>query len=104
VVGAVLVCASCSPADHDVAFQSCRSLQGAGAAVAFALSSGAVCVTAKLYCIIALLLVAVLFYAVFEYRLRRTADRRTDDVPTAGSRRRESAATDVQPHDLCEFT
>ena len=69
----VLVCASCSPSDHDVAFQSCRTLQGTGAAVAFALSSGLVCVTTKLYITIILLVVSVVFYAVFEYRLRRSA-------------------------------
>jgi len=69
----VLVYASCSPSDHDVAFQSCRTLQGTGAALAFALSSGPVCITAKLYIVIIILIVSIIFYAVFEYRLRRSA-------------------------------
>ena len=97
------MCASCSPSEHDVAFQSCRSLQGTGAAVAFALSSGAVCVTAKLYIIIALLLFAVAFYAVFEYRLRRSAAAAEEAADEAERRRRrESAASDVQRG--CDFT
>jgi len=50
--------------------------------MAFALSSGVVCVTTKLYITIVLLVVSIIFYAVFEYRLRRSAaagDTREDD-------------------------
>ena len=93
----VLVCASCSPSDHDVAFQSCRTLQGAGAALAFALSAGLVCITAKLYIIIMLLIFSIVFYAVFEYRLRRSAAAAETD---AGRRRQSSG--DIQH--TCDFT
>ena len=58
------------PNDHDVAFQNFRMLQGLGAAMAFALSA-VVCVSAKLYVIISLLILSILSYALAEYRLRR---------------------------------
>ena len=101
----VLVCASCSPVDYDVAFQSCRTLQGAGVALAFALSSGMVCITAKLYITVVLLVLAVVFYAVFEYRLRRSAAaaaaRTEDDDDHSAGRRRTSS--DYIQHG-CDFT
>ena len=93
----VLVCASCSPSEHDVAFQSCRTLQGTGAAVAFALSAGLVCVTTKLYITIILLIVSIAFYSVFEYRLRRSVAEADGSDPR---RRRESA--DMEHG--CDFT
>ena len=85
----VLVCASCSPSEHDVAFQSCRTLQGTGAALAFFLSAGLVCVTTKLYITIFLLVISIIFYAVFEYRLRRSVDAAAAD-DTDPRRRRGS--------------
>jgi len=82
-----------------VAFQSCRTLQGAGAALAFALSAGLVCVTTKLYITIVLLVISITFYAVFEYRLRQSAAAAGADDSEPGRRRR---STGIEHG--CDFT
>ncbi|CAH1781034.1 unnamed protein product [Owenia fusiformis] len=59
------------PDDHEVAFSNFRMLQGLGASIAFFLSA-VMCVAVKLYIIITLLVVAILFYVVAEYRIRKS--------------------------------
>lgn len=55
--------------DHDVAFQNVRMMQGLGVTLCFFLGVF-FCVSVKLYILVAMLVVAILGYAVVEYRLR----------------------------------
>ena len=79
----VLVSMSCTQAeDHDVAFQNLRMLQGLGAAIAFFLGA-VVCVAVKLYLLISLLILAILFYVVIEYQVRNVEQQEQEDDPDA---------------------
>lgn len=73
-----LLCLTCTEAP-DIAFANSRMLQSLGLTLAFSLGTG-MCVAAKLYLLITLLVLAIMFYVLAEYRLRHDSEEEEDDV------------------------
>ena len=69
---AALLCLTCTELP-EVAFANSRMLQSLGLAVAFILGTG-VCVAGKVYLLMTLLVVAIMFYVLAEYRLHHDND------------------------------
>ncbi|KAI8770700.1 hypothetical protein BgiMline_033147, partial [Biomphalaria glabrata] len=67
-----LICLTCTDAP-DVAFTNHRLVQSLG--LAFMFGSGTyICVSTKLYILMTLLVIAIMFYVLAEYRLRNHED------------------------------
>ncbi|XP_060071229.1 protein unc-93 homolog A-like [Ylistrum balloti] len=64
-----LICVTC-PEDADIAFANYRLLQSFGLAFSF-ISGTFVCVSGKLYILIIMLVVSVMFYVLAEYKVRQ---------------------------------
>ncbi|KAH3810886.1 protein unc-93 homolog A-like [Dreissena polymorpha] len=64
-----LLCITC-PEETDMAFANCRLLQSLGLTLGF-LSGTCLCVSFKLYILMILLVVAIMFYVLAEYKLRQ---------------------------------
>ncbi|XP_059177433.1 protein unc-93 homolog A-like, partial [Physella acuta] len=67
-----LICLTCTEAP-EVAFTNYRLVQSVGLAIMFG-SGTWMCVSAKLYLLMTLLVVAIMFYVLAEYRLRHNDD------------------------------
>ncbi|KAK7090836.1 hypothetical protein V1264_010586 [Littorina saxatilis] len=67
-----LLCLTCTELP-EVAFANSRVLQSLGLAVAFSIGLG-VCVAGKIYLLMTLLVVSIMFYVLAEYRLRHDND------------------------------
>lgn len=66
---AALLCIIC-PDDSEKAFANCRLLQGFGLTICF-LSGTFLCVSFKLYILMVVLVIAIMFYVFAEYKLRQ---------------------------------
>ena len=69
VIISALICITC-PEDTDCAFANYRMLQSFGLTMGF-LSGTYLCVPYKLYILMILLVVAIMFYVLAEYRVRQ---------------------------------
>lgn len=67
-----LICLTCTE-EPDMAFTNYRLVQSVGLAIVFGFGSW-VCVSVKLYLLMTLLVVAIMFYVLAEYQLRHDDD------------------------------
>ena len=67
-----LICITC-PEDTDSAFANYRMLQSFGLTMGF-LSGTYICVSFKLYILMILLVVSIMFYVLAEYKVRQVDD------------------------------
>lgn len=70
-----LICLTCVD-EPDIAFANYRLLQSLGLTIAFCCGTF-MCVSAKLYMLMTMLVVAIMFYVLAEYRVRHVDE---DDV------------------------
>ena len=86
VKGLVTACCADERLEREVAFYNFRFLQGVGLALSYA-SSALLCVSARLYVVISVLVLSVVLYAVAEYRLRQNHAHTSGQVTTDMERR-----------------
>lgn len=71
-LSAALLCLTCTEAP-EVAFANSRMLQSLGLTLAFSMGTY-MCVAGKLYLLMTVLVLSIMFYVLAEYRLRHNDD------------------------------
>lgn len=75
-----LICITCTE-EPDVAFANYRLMQSFGLMVAFG-SGTFMCVAGKLYLLMIMLVVSIMFYVLAEYKVRQVDDDQNEDYIT----------------------